>query len=87
MELEEEKHKLSKYQQQKAAIYKWQAKNKDAYRLKQHLYNMKRYSEKREEIIEKVRAHQKKKQEETGNRRKRGRPRLYEIIISVEEEI
>lgn len=78
----EDNKEISKYQKQKAAIYRWRNKNLIKYHQAQQEYNRINYEKNRLDIIMKVQNYQLKKQLESGNIKKRvGRPcKMYDII-------
>lgn len=79
---------LTQYEKQKVAIYKWRNKNIEAFHLKMHQYNKKHYENNREEKLQKVKAYQQKKREESGKVFKCvGRPSLYEKLINTKDNI
>jgi hypothetical protein len=83
MEVIEETIVLSKYQKQKASIYKWREANKESFLLKQHQYFKNRMEDpvKKAQNLERVKQNNKAKvieeQQRTGIIKKRGRPSKY----------
>lgn len=74
MEIKEE-IKLTNYEKNKVAIYKWRNNNLDSYNMKQQEYNKIKYENKKVEIIARVTAYRIKKQLESGEVKRRvGRP-------------
>lgn len=82
MEIKEE-IKLTNYEKNKVAIYKWRNKNLDKYNMKQQEYNKIKYENEKTEIIARVTAYRIKKQLESGLEKRRvGRPsKIYHEII------
>lgn len=79
-----EEIKLSKYQKNKTAIYKWRNNNLNIYNQKLQEYNKKNYEANKDAMISKIKVYQNKKknekEEETGvPTRKVGRPRKVYI--------
>ena len=81
------KQNISKYPQQKQAIYKWREANKAKYLLKQHQYNMNKMMdpEYKKANLERIKLRNKRIKEEelkiTGIKKKVGRPSKYENLI------
>ena len=73
---------LSRYQKNKAAIYKWRNNNKEIYSLKKSQYSIKKYELNREEILKNIKETKIKKDIENNVIKRRvGRPSKYNSVV------